>query len=115
MAALGLARGYRVEGGQLQLLDAGGNVRASFSPQTQVLAGTRRRATGIDNGRGGVVSLVAGSNVTLDFAADGQASGSAGCNRFNTRYSADGTTLRLQPAAATRHLCPEPGLLRLWL
>jgi heat shock protein HslJ len=111
LAALGRARGYRVEGGQLQLLDAGGSVRASFSPQTQVLAGTRWRATGINNGRGGVVSLVAGSNVTLDFAADGQASGSAGCNRFNTRYSADGTTLRLQPAAATRRLCPEPGVM----
>jgi len=55
-------------------------VLATFAMQSQLLAGSSWRAMGINNGKGGVASLVAGTNVTLVFAADGEASGSAGSN-----------------------------------
>lgn len=38
--------------------------------------------------------------------ADGQASGSAGCNRFMSTYTADGTDLAFSPVGATKMLCP---------
>jgi heat shock protein HslJ len=111
LAALAGARRYRVEGGRLQLLSADGSLRAALAPQPQTLAGTSWSATAIHNGKGAVASLVAGSAVTLTFGADGQASGSAGCNRYMARYQAEGSSLRFQPAAATRRMCPGEALM----
>ena len=111
MRALTGASGYRVVNGNLQLLSGDGTVRATFTPQARSLAGTAWRVTAINNGKGGVVSLVADSTVTLEFGADGQASGSAGCNRFTSAYRADGESLSFQSAAATRRMCAAEGLM----
>jgi heat shock protein HslJ len=67
--------------------------------------------TGINNGRNALVSLVAGSTVTLQFLVDGKVAGSAGCNQYTARYEADGSKLRISAPAATRRLCPEAGLM----
>jgi heat shock protein HslJ len=109
--ALAGARAFRIEGARLHLLGADGAWRATLAAQSQGLPGTRWRVTGIYDGRGAVASVVAGSNVTLSFAADGQAGGSAGCNRYTARYESDGGQLRLQPAAATRRMCPGEALM----
>jgi heat shock protein HslJ len=111
MAALSGAKSYRVHDGELQLLAADGAVLSSFAAQSQSLAGTSWRATGINNGRQAVVSLVAGSSVTMEFAADGKVSGSAGCNRYTATYQADGRKLRFGPAAATRRMCAAVGVM----
>jgi len=111
MTALLGARSFRIAGDRLQLLSADGTVRATLAAQSQELAGTAWQATGINNGKGGVVSLVAGSTVTLEFAADGKASGSAGCNRFTTSYQADGPRLSFSNTAATRRACGAAGLM----
>jgi heat shock protein HslJ len=111
MTALVGAKAYRIEGDSLQLLSADGTVRATLAAQPQTLAGTAWHATGINNGKGAVVSLVAGSTVSLEFAADGQASGSAGCNRFTTSYQADGPRLSFSRTAATRRACGATGLM----
>jgi heat shock protein HslJ len=111
LAALSGARRYRVDAGRLQLIAADGSLRATFAPQSQALAGTSWRATGVNNGKGAVVSTLAGATVTLAFGADGQASGSAGCNRYTARFEAEGSSLRFQPAAATRRMCPDVALM----
>jgi heat shock protein HslJ len=111
MAALGGARSYRISGGQLQLLGADGKALATFAAQEQSLAGTSWRATGINNGKGAVGSLVADSSVTMAFGADGRASGSAGCNNFGSGYQAEGSALRFTPAAATRRMCGAAGVM----
>ena len=111
MAALAAARAYRVVAGQLQLLASDGSVRASLAPQPAALAGTNWRATAIHNGRGAVSSLVAGTSVSLAFGADGQATGTAGCNRFTARYTAEGEQLRILAPAATRRACAEAGVM----
>jgi heat shock protein HslJ len=50
-----------------------------------------------------------GTTVTLQFGADGVASGSDGCNRFRTTFSQDGTGLTFdQPGASTMMACPQP-------
>lgn len=111
MAALSGASGYRVTNGNLQLLAADGRVQATFAPQARSLAGTNWRATAINDGRGAVVSLVAESTLTLAFSADGVASGSAGCNRFTSAYTAQGESLRLQAPAATRRMCVSEAIM----
>jgi heat shock protein HslJ len=111
MAAMTGAKTYRVSAAELQLLAADGIVLASFAAQSQSLAGTSWRATGINNGKGAVASLVADSKVTMNFAADGKVSGSAGCNNYTASYQADGGKLRFTPAAATRRMCGAPGVM----
>lgn len=53
--------------------------------------------------------VVADTTVTLQFGADGQASGTDGCNRYNSSYSTEGDTIQFSPnAAMTMMACPEP-------
>ncbi|MFO1147270.1 MAG: META domain-containing protein [Alsobacter sp.] len=49
-----------------------------------------------------------GRPASLAFTADGQVSGSSGCNRFTGRFTLTGETLSFGPLAATRMACPEP-------
>ncbi len=110
-AALAGARRYRVEGGRLELLGADGALLAQLAAQPQALAGTAWVATAINNGRGGVASLVAGSTVTLEFRADGRAGGSAGCNPYNAAYAAEGGRLRFTPGTMARRMCADAAVM----
>jgi len=109
MAALTGAKTWRMADGRLELLGAGA-ILASFAAQSQSLAGTWE-ATGINNGKGGVASVVGGTQVTIAFADGGKVAGSAGCNRFTASYKAAGEKLSFTPAAATRMMCAAPGVM----
>jgi heat shock protein HslJ len=110
LLAVSGAKGYRVSDGQLLLLGADGAVRATFAPQSTVLAGTRWRATAINNGRGALQGVVAGATVTLAFEDKGRISGAAGCNRFTGSYSSSGGALKLNAAATTRMACTDEAI-----
>jgi len=111
MAALNGAKSYRVVDGRLQILGGDGQPLATFAPQSTELAGTSWRATGINNGKGAVASLVKDSTVTLAFGADGRASGSAGCNNFTSAYEYGAPQLTFKAAAATRKMCADEGVM----
>ena len=53
------------------------------------------------------VDVPDGVEVTIDFA-DGQVSGSSGCNRFTGTYTIDGDTLTFGPLASTKMACEGP-------
>ncbi len=54
-----------------------------------------------------------GTTVTLQFDADGVASGSDGCNRYTTGYTVSGARLSFDaPGAMTMMACPEPAMLQ---
>lgn len=108
MGALKGARSYRVAGGRLELLGADGTVLAAFAAQSRSLAGTSWRVTGFNNGRKAVVSPLAGTDLTMEFGDDGRVGGSAGCNRFNAPYTADGSKLVIERAVLTRGICAKP-------
>jgi heat shock protein HslJ len=108
MASLQDTSTYRMDAGQLQLVDADGAVVASFAPQSQELTGTSWRVIGYNNGKQAVVSVLAGMQLTMAFAADGRVSGSAGCNNYTGTYTASGSSLRFGPAATTRKMCTQP-------
>ena len=64
--------------------------------------------TAYNNGKQAVVSGVADTEVTAVFGADGQLSGSAGCNRYNAPYTVDGDKITIGAPATTRMMCPQP-------
>ncbi|MFY7864652.1 META domain-containing protein [Roseateles sp.] len=107
MAALSSAKTYRVnDQGQLELLAADGKLLQALAPQSLALVGSVWNATGINNGKEAVVSLVAGSSVSLNFSAEGRVYGSAGCNQFNGTYKREGAAkLTLGPLVSTRMAC----------
>jgi heat shock protein HslJ len=106
---LGLVASYEIAGAQLTLLDADGVAVLTFEVQVPLpLAGTLWQATGYNNGRGGVTSLVIGTEITATFNEDGTLSGSAGCNNYTATYAADDQQITITPVATTMMLCPEP-------
>jgi heat shock protein HslJ len=107
-SALTGARSVRVADRRLELLSDDGTVRAAFDPQSRELAGTAWHATGINNGREAVVSVLPDTTVTLALGTDGRATGSAGCNAYTAAYTADGSTVTFGPAATTRKTCARP-------
>jgi heat shock protein HslJ len=115
MQALADARGWRLDGGRLELLDAAGATLAAFDAQATSLAGTRWRATAVNNGRGAVAGVDAGLAVTLEFSDDGlRASGLAACNRYSAAVAIDGASVSFGPAAASKMMCGEPaGVMQL--
>ena len=48
-----------------------------------------------------------GSSLSLQLGEDGTATGSDGCNRFTTTYTASRSTISFEPAATTMMACPE--------
>jgi heat shock protein HslJ len=111
MAALASARSYRISSQQLDLRGGDGTVLATFSAQSQSLAGTSWRVTGVNNGKGGVVSLVAGSSITMNFMAGGKVAGSGGCNNYTSTYTQEGGKLTFTGTAATHRMCFASGVM----
>jgi heat shock protein HslJ len=96
-----------LDDGALALADADGTVRTTFTAQDRSLEGTDWLVTGYNNGRQAVVSVLAGTELTVSFG-DGMVRGSAGCNRYRAAFEADGERIAIGPAASTRRLCAEP-------
>jgi len=92
----------------LLLKDADSTVLLKFvATEPATLENTEWQATGINNGKGGVVSSATTSRSTAVFAGD-QLSGTGGCNRFTATYETEGDQITIGPAAATRMFCNEP-------
>lgn len=77
-----------------------------FSPLPAAsLTGATWRVTGYNNGRGGVVSVLAGTQLTALFGDEGRISGDSGCNMYMGPYSTAGRTISIGPLASTRRAC----------
>lgn len=106
--ALKTASSFAVEDTRLTLSGQDGTAVATFNAQSQDLAGTSWQITAYNNGQEAVVSVLEGTTPTIEFGADGQLSGSAGCNRVTGSYSTADGTIKLGPLATTQMACPEP-------
>ena len=71
------------------------------------LENTSWQATGINNGRGGVVSSATTTGVIAMFA-DSKVSGSAGCNNYSASYEISHSLITIGPVMTSRRLCAEP-------
>ncbi len=108
LQALALIATWAVEEGSLVLRDADGLDRLVLDRVVEpTLMGPSWQATGVNNGRGGVASLVAGTAIDATFGEDGRVSGRAGCNRYHGPFRVDGPRLGIGPLASTRMACPD--------
>jgi len=106
---LQIAASFTIIGGRLEVRnDQGATVLVFQELQSQPLAGTNWVLLSYNNGKGGVVSVLAGTEITAVFTEDGKLSGSAGCNNYMTSYSVDGNTIKIDLPATTRKMCSEP-------
>ena len=99
---------FQLEGSSLRLLDKDQRAVLEYSAiKPLTLEGTHWQASGINNGKGGVVSSANTHLATARFE-DGKVSGHAGCNSFNASYEMTGDQITIGPAMTTRKHCAEP-------
>jgi heat shock protein HslJ len=81
-------------------------------PATDPLAGTRWQVLNFNNGREAVVTLLPGTDISLDFGTSqaNQVSGRAGCNTYFAQYQAGGNTLTVGRPGTTTLAC-EPEVM----
>src|SRR5262245_33153209 len=96
---------YVITGDRLNLTTALG-VLLFEREAAQTITGRTWNVTGYNNGRGGVVSPIVGSPISLSFA-DGRISGRTGCNTFSGSYTLQGNSIKFGPIAVTRMMCAE--------
>ena len=106
-SALAGAVAHAVAGETLELLDAEGLVVLRFrAAPPPSLVGSRWIATGINNGRGGVVSALEGVEVTAVFEDDGSVSGSGRLQPVPRPVHGGRRCPRIRPAGDNPHGLP---------
>ena len=109
MTSLQSAATYEISGDTLTLSNADGEVVVTFVESEPLsLTGINWIANGVNNGRGGVQSIVIGNEITGVFSEDGSLSGSAGCNNYSGTYEVDGDNMSIGPLAVTQKFCEQP-------
>lgn len=110
LTTLGTVRAYRLEGGQLEILDADGNVVLTFvapEPEPEVGLETTQWVFGGFVEGDVISSPIAGTRITLQFGQD-VARGSAGCNDYGAAYTVQDGGLELGEIERTAEACVQP-------
>jgi heat shock protein HslJ len=108
LAMLQNASTFSVTATELRISDASGKNQLIYHKYQP--AGLTGKYQLDSMGVGSTVSrIIAGTNITANFASDGNLTGSAGCNDYFARFgvSADGVTI--SPIGSTKKYCSEPG------
>jgi heat shock protein HslJ len=108
LAALPNTATYSINRDQLELRDADGALLASYTavPASSIIG--EWNVTSYNNGNQAVVSPLLGTEINVQFNADGSVNGFAGCNTFMGGYQTDGDAITIEPLATTRIFCAEP-------
>jgi len=110
LKALSSVAVFQIQQQQLILLDQDKQVVLIYHYEPPIsLENTRWQATGINNGRGGVVSAQNTHLVTIQFN-DNKIQGHTGCNKFSASYESIDHKIKLGPVATTRKFCTEEGI-----
>ena len=109
LAALGKGAFYHVTNDELRIADGSGQTVLKFRVLQPVpLVGPTWQLSGYNQGDNAFVSVLAGTQITALFGADGSVTGSAGCNSYVGQVQVDGNSLSIGPLATTRMMCGEP-------
>lgn len=99
---------YMMVGEELRLRNAERQVVLKLVPAIEPgLTSNTWKATGVNNGKGGVVSILAGTEITATFDDTGTISGNAGCNNYTGKFEAKEEVLKIGTVAQTRKMGPE--------
>jgi len=110
LAALATAATYRIDGSKLELRTADGALAASFTKAAtggKALSVSAWIVLGYNNGKQAVVSVMAGTELTANFGADGMLTGNGGCNDYSATYKVDGDKITIGPAVSTKKACEQ--------
>ena len=106
---------YRVENDRLIFTDADGNDLLVFEEVVRTpdlpLVGTDWVLESYTTGGSAVSSVIAGTTITANFAADGDVTGNAGCNHYGGEYSLDGENFSISSLYSTLMYCETPGVM----
>jgi heat shock protein HslJ len=106
LANLAAARTFTATGEALTIYDEAGAAILEYAPaQPGAIGGVTWHATGINNGREAVVSVVAGTDPTAIYDPAGTVSGNTGCNDFSGPAVVDGASIAIGPLASTKMAC----------
>jgi len=109
MTSFQSAATYEISGDTLTMSNSDDDVVVTFVESEPLsLTGINWIANGVNNGRGGVQSIVIGNEITAVFGDDGSLSGSSGCNNYSGTYEVDGENMSIGPLAATQKFCEQP-------
>ncbi len=111
-AALHDIAAYSINNNTLNLHTADGTIAVSYTAveHTQ-LAGSEWTIHAYNDGKGGVTTVIADTEITMAFDDDGNVSGSAGCNLYNGRYEAGNEVLSFGTIQSTKKMCIEPEVM----
>jgi heat shock protein HslJ len=107
-AALAGVKAYTVSGDKLALFGPNNIEIATYKAISQDLAGTSWQVIGYNNGKQAVTSVIAGSEMYIDFGKDGSVTGGAGCNTYSGPYTVNGNQIQIGPLASTMMACGDP-------
>ncbi len=106
--ALNDTESARIKDQKLELRDDDDKVIATFDPlKAAELVGPTWTVNGFNNGANGVVSPSGETPMTAIFTADGQVSGSSGCNQYHASYTVDGNKISIGQIASTMMACDD--------
>ncbi len=109
LGALERVATFDVSEESLTMFDADGEIVLEFMLiEPTSLVSTNWLLTSYNNGKGGMQSVVIGSEINANFGEDGMMSGSAGCNNYNAAYEATEETISIGAAASTEMACMDP-------
>jgi heat shock protein HslJ len=106
--ALAGVKSYTVQGDKLTLFGPNNVVIANYQATSQDLAGTSWDVIGYNNGKQAVTSVIAGTQMDIQFGKDGTVSGKSGCNTYNGPYTVNGSQIQIGPLASTMMACSDP-------
>jgi heat shock protein HslJ len=107
--ALANTAGYTISGNTLEFQNADSAPLIIFNRLAPtMLTGTTWLLSAYNNGQQAVVSLIAGTEITAVFDANGQLAGSASCNAYRGSYQVDDEQMSIGPLATTRRACADP-------
>lgn len=100
---------YELTRDELHLLNTDGEILLSFQKAIKPpLTNTNWQLTAYNNGKGGVVSLIAGTNITGTFHVNGGLTGFAGCNNYIFNYEVAEESIKISSGISTRKFCGQP-------
>lgn len=109
LKALAQVASYQLENEQLQLKNSQGKNILTFQKiRPASLTKNLWQLQQYNNGRGGVVSLVIGTEINLIIDEQGKLSGNAGCNQYKSQWQGTSEKFQIASTASTKKFCEKP-------
>ncbi len=106
LMVLSSASQFTLAGGELNIYNPGGDLRGTFTKMEPLtLEGTVWRLESLGGGGGASVDLIENLHVSAVFDQDGNLSGMAGCNEYETTYIADAVSISIGPITTSQSSC----------